>query len=107
METCLDFVHPCTRFVGGVIRFWSWIGWCLFVACLFLIRCRGLLVVQVHDLCHSWILVYQLLDLGFFRCLVAERIIGQANFYRVLSLGFTVVSPSAASGLLRLGEAGG
>ena len=41
-----------------------------------------------------------------------ERIIGQTNFYRVMTLGFTVASPSAASpsaasGLFRLGEASG
>lgn len=40
-------------------------------ACLFLIRCRSLRVVQVHQLCHSWRLVYPLLDLGFCGFLVA------------------------------------
>ncbi|KAG5406920.1 hypothetical protein IGI04_013039 [Brassica rapa subsp. trilocularis] len=87
---------------GSGVRY----GWCLFAACFVRIRCSGLQVVRVLDLCFPWRLVM------FARpwlcwCLAAERIIGQANFYRVPTLDFTVASTSAASRLFRLGEASG
>ncbi|CAN6935180.1 unnamed protein product, partial [Brassica oleracea] len=85
---------------GSGVRY----GWCLFAACFVRIRCSGL---QVKDICE--------LFLG--ESYHKERIIGQTNFYRVMTLGFTVASPSAASpsaaspsaasGLFRLGEASG
>ncbi|CAN7071796.1 unnamed protein product [Brassica oleracea var. botrytis] len=87
---------------GSGVRY----GWCLFAACFVRIRCSGLQVVRVLDLCFPWRHVL-FARLWLCWCLAEEWIIGQANFYRVPTLGFTVASPSAASRLFRLGEASG
>ena len=70
-----------------------WLCWCLAAG----FCCLVVLVVVYKDVCE--------LFLG--ESYHKERIIGQANFYRVPTLCFTVASTSVASRLFRLGEACG